>query len=242
MPYEYFQGTPGAAAERLRRQVDALSDCRGPTSSTRGTFARCSNTSKPTNERASRSTRRTNGCAKKKRLSEVPWPPGPPESSGPLPRVRRRTPELPQGGVRARCRRRGYRARTAAGRGGAGWVCGIAAVAPPHRAFRRCRPRRRQSAPVHLTPTRPRRRGRLAGGEPRRRGSPPPQRPRTWPGRERELGPAVPPAGLEPPTRARPEARRGPQLPGTGPTHPTDAPFQELVERIRCRGSSGCAS
>ncbi len=30
MPYEYFQGTPGAAAERLRRQVDALSDCRGP--------------------------------------------------------------------------------------------------------------------------------------------------------------------------------------------------------------------
>ena len=30
MPYEYFQGTPGAAAQRLRRQVDALSDCRGP--------------------------------------------------------------------------------------------------------------------------------------------------------------------------------------------------------------------
>lgn len=29
MPYEYFQGTPGAAARRLRRQVDALSDCRG---------------------------------------------------------------------------------------------------------------------------------------------------------------------------------------------------------------------
>ena len=38
----------------------------------------CSNTSKPTNERASRSTRRTNGCAKKKkRLSAVPWPPEP---------------------------------------------------------------------------------------------------------------------------------------------------------------------
>ena len=30
MPYEYFQGTPGAAAQRLRRQIDALSDCRGP--------------------------------------------------------------------------------------------------------------------------------------------------------------------------------------------------------------------
>ncbi len=30
MPCEYFQGTPGAAAQRLRRQVDALSDCRGP--------------------------------------------------------------------------------------------------------------------------------------------------------------------------------------------------------------------
>ena len=30
MPYKYFQGTPGAAAQRLRRQVDALSDCRGP--------------------------------------------------------------------------------------------------------------------------------------------------------------------------------------------------------------------
>lgn len=30
MPYEYFQGTPGAAAQRLRRQVDVLSDCRGP--------------------------------------------------------------------------------------------------------------------------------------------------------------------------------------------------------------------
>ena len=30
MPYEYFRGTPGAAAQRLRRQVDALSDCRGP--------------------------------------------------------------------------------------------------------------------------------------------------------------------------------------------------------------------
>ena len=30
MPYEYFQGTPGAAAQRLRREVDALSDCRGP--------------------------------------------------------------------------------------------------------------------------------------------------------------------------------------------------------------------
>ena len=30
MPYEYFQGTPGAAAQRLRRQLDALSDCRGP--------------------------------------------------------------------------------------------------------------------------------------------------------------------------------------------------------------------
>ena len=30
MPYEYFQGTPGAEAQRLRRQVDALSDCRGP--------------------------------------------------------------------------------------------------------------------------------------------------------------------------------------------------------------------
>ena len=30
MPCEYFQGTPGAAAQRLRRQLDALSDCRGP--------------------------------------------------------------------------------------------------------------------------------------------------------------------------------------------------------------------
>ena len=30
MPYEYFQGAPGAAAQRLRRQVNALSDCRGP--------------------------------------------------------------------------------------------------------------------------------------------------------------------------------------------------------------------
>ena len=30
MPYEYFQGTPGVATQRLRRQVDALSDCRGP--------------------------------------------------------------------------------------------------------------------------------------------------------------------------------------------------------------------
>ena len=30
MPDQYFQGTPGAAAQRLRRQVDALSDCRGP--------------------------------------------------------------------------------------------------------------------------------------------------------------------------------------------------------------------
>ena len=30
MPYEYFQGTPGAATQRLRRQVDALGDCRGP--------------------------------------------------------------------------------------------------------------------------------------------------------------------------------------------------------------------
>ena len=29
MPDQYFQGTPGAAAQRLRRQVDALSDCRG---------------------------------------------------------------------------------------------------------------------------------------------------------------------------------------------------------------------
>ena len=44
---------------------------------------------------------------------------------------------------------------------------GIAAVAPPHRAFRRCRPRRRQPAPAHLTPTRPQ----VAshGGEVRRR-------------------------------------------------------------------------
>ena len=30
MPYECFRGTPGAAAQRLRRQVDALSDRRGP--------------------------------------------------------------------------------------------------------------------------------------------------------------------------------------------------------------------
>ena len=29
MPDQCFQGTPGAAAQRLRRQVDALSDCRG---------------------------------------------------------------------------------------------------------------------------------------------------------------------------------------------------------------------
>ena len=28
--YQYLQGTPGAAAQRLRRQVDALRDCRGP--------------------------------------------------------------------------------------------------------------------------------------------------------------------------------------------------------------------
>ena len=30
MAYEYFRGTPGAAAQRLRRQVDALSDWREP--------------------------------------------------------------------------------------------------------------------------------------------------------------------------------------------------------------------
>ena len=30
MPDQYFQGTPGAAAQRLRSQVDALNDCRGP--------------------------------------------------------------------------------------------------------------------------------------------------------------------------------------------------------------------
>ena len=61
MPCEYFQGTPGAAAQRLRRQLDALSDCRGPhVFDAEDVRAWCSNTLKRTNEPASRSTRRTN--------------------------------------------------------------------------------------------------------------------------------------------------------------------------------------
>ena len=71
MPDQYFQGTPGAAAQRLRSQVDALNDCRGPTSSTRRTFAWCSNTSKRTNEPASPSTTRTNGCTNRQRQADL---------------------------------------------------------------------------------------------------------------------------------------------------------------------------
>ena len=65
MPYEYCQGTPRAAAQRLRRQVDALSDCRGPPRPHvfDAEDVRLVIEYLEANERGSQSTRRTNGCA-----------------------------------------------------------------------------------------------------------------------------------------------------------------------------------